>query len=162
MWELLHRHCFDVAYPNKTGITMEGEEPVIERCNGNISVVDCEFNESRPLMDLGFEREEKLRNHVIRRYKCFKFVPHSNDVDTYLPFLERSNELARAFKAIGMDEQTPSGALDRARCYRLVGSKIEGHLRSIRANKVKIWKNYVANGELFVLRGCLLPAFDSL
>ena len=192
---VLHRHFFYFARPNKTVFDMEGEDGVFDDYDGgdytvtvrpelhedpvvehyddrnsddrsdNADSVRPEFHESRPFVSLGIEREERLRNHVVRRYKCFKFLTNSQEIDRHFPFLERSNELAKAFRAIGMDKQTPSGALEGARCYKLVGSKIEGHLRSIRANKVKSWRNYVANGGSFVWPVCfvclVVPAFHS-
>ena len=101
------------------------------------------YKSSKPEQRLTDNECRLLRKHVLKQYKCIKFVCESQNPSSYLPFLENNDYLDMAFKAIGMDGLGDADTLRRARCWNLVAERWISYLRDIKDSKIGRFKDLI-------------------
>ena len=106
-----------------------------------------EFHDSRPLDFFSEEQEAKLRAYVKVKFRTFKFLADSQDLEFYLPKLEKMKCLDEAFKAMGIGNNNTADKLTRARGWTLLAENFANMLREIKDTKIAKWRRLVANSK---------------
>ena len=100
---------------------------------------------SRPLEKFTDDQEKKLKEFVAKRFKVFKFLLNTQDIDEYVRTLEQAKYLDDAFEEMGVGGKGNADILLRARGWYLLAKKIHDLLRGIKDTKISRWRE-LTNG----------------